>query len=442
MKNECNVKFDLNTVVGKMKVMHAVNNGPCTAGKDQKRGNEHDYKALRIPYARNHDASFAAQYGGNHTVDVNFIFPNFDADENDPASYDFACTDEYIAKTYAVGTETFYRLGTRIEHEVKKYNTIMPPDFNKWARICEHIIMHYTEGWADGFNYKLDYWEIWNEADLDPDDSTNKRCWSGTEAEFFEFFKTAALYLKNRFPNLKIGGPASCGNDEWLDRCLAYMHKNNVPLDFVSYHWYWTEPRDMSEKCTRVRGIMDKNGYTNAEAILNEWNYVRGWVDEFVYSIEQIIGMKGAAFASACMLLCQSNPAIDMLMYYDARPTAFNGLFDMYVYRPLKGYYAFYTFANLYDLQNQVFSSSDDDDVYVVGAKNDDKFAAVITYYAENDNKWEKYIDIDFGTDKVDGAKILITDKNSTMTEYTKAKIENGRVRLFVERNTIIYIEK
>ena len=192
----------------------------------------------------------------------------------------------------------------------------------------------------------------------------------------------------------------------------------------------------------RVRQMMDKYGYDKSEAILNEWNYVRGWVDEFVYSIEQIIGMKGAAFASACMLLCQSNPAIDMLMYYDARPTGFNGLFDMYVYRPLKGYYAFYTFANLYELKNQISATSDDDDVYVVGAKDGEKFACVITYYAEDDNKWEKYIDVDFGTNELDGAKILITDKNQTMAEYTKAKVENGRVRLFVERNTIIYIEK
>ncbi len=440
--SECNVVFNFDKAVGKMKPMHAVNNGPYPAGKDQKRGNLHSYKALRSPYARNHDASFDSRYGGNHTVDVNFIFTDFDADVNDPNSYDFTCTDKYIVDTYAVGTEIFYRLGTRIEHEIKKYNTIMPRDFKKWAEICEHIIMHYTEGWANGFTYKLDYWEIWNEADLDPEDSTNKKCWSGTEQEFFEFYKVAALHLKNRFPHLKIGGPASCGNEEWLERFLAYMQKNNVPIDFVSYHWYWTEPSDMSKKCTRVRGLMEKYGYGSAEAILNEWNYVRGWVDEFVYSVEQIIGMKGAAFNSACMTACQNNPSIDMLMYYDARLTAFNGLFDIYTYRPLKGYYAFYLFANLYDLKNQIFASSDDEDVYVLGAKNGEKFATMITYYAEDDNKRHKYIDIDFGTSKLDGAKILIVDKDRTLGEYTQAKIENGRVTLFVERNTIIYIEK
>ena len=48
-----------------------------------------------------------------------------------------------------------------------------PKDYAKWARICEHIITHYTEGWADGFNYKITYWEIWNEPE-------NIQMWQGT----------------------------------------------------------------------------------------------------------------------------------------------------------------------------------------------------------------------------------------------------------------------
>ena len=441
MNNQVNVKIDFDKVIGKIKPMHAVNNGPYPAGTDQKRGNFYDYKAARIPYARNHDASFDSAYGGNHTVDVNFIFPDFDADVNDPNSYDFACTDKYVSQTYEAGTEVFYRLGSRIEHEVKKYNTIMPKDFLKWAQICEHIIMHYTEGWANGFNYKMDYWEIWNEPDLDPDEATNKRCWSGTTLEFCEFYSVAAKHLKNRFPHLKIGGPASAGDEAWLEKFLKYQSEKGVPMDFVSWHWYWTEPMDMSIKGTRIRALMKKYGYGEAESILNEWNYVRGWLDEFVYSIEQIISIKGACFFSACMLAGQNNPDIDMMMYYDARQGAFNGLFDYYTRRPLKGYYSYYLFANLYDMGTQVYSESDCEDVYVVGAEGNGKKAAMITYYAENDNKWQKYITIDLGSSEFDGAKVYVVDETRTMNEYTWSKIENGKITIFAERNSIFYIE-
>lgn len=115
---------------------------------------------------------------------------------------------------------TFYRLGSKIEHWKKKYNTIMPKDFNKWAIICEHIIMHYTEGWANGFRYDIEYWEIWNEPDLDADDSTNKRNWSGTANDFYELYRITLSHLKSRFPHLKIGGPAvasaSPRHSDWI----------------------------------------------------------------------------------------------------------------------------------------------------------------------------------------------------------------------------------
>ena len=86
-----NITVDFSQILGKMKPMHSVNNGPVYKfAVDQRITNIDSYKAAGIPYARNHDASFFSTYGGEHTVDVNFIFTNPDADPYDPASYDFA----------------------------------------------------------------------------------------------------------------------------------------------------------------------------------------------------------------------------------------------------------------------------------------------------------------------------------------------------------------
>ena len=440
-----NVKIDFSKGLGKIKPMHAVNNGPQIARGDQTRGNSVLYAKAKIPYARTHDAAFYAPYGGEHTVDIGAVFPNFDADVNDEASYDFACTDNYMKQIYSVGTRPFYRLGSKIEHEVKKYGTLPPKDFLKWAQICEHIIMHYTEGWANGFFYDMEYWEIWNEPDLDPDDSTNKRCWGGTEAEFTEFFITASTYLKARFPNLKIGGPALAWNEDWLERFFERIERVNgkrVPLDFLSWHWYGTEPREMSEKGTRICEIARRFGYEGFESILNEWNYVRGWSDEWIYSIEQMIGIKGASFIAACMCEGQKNPAIDMLMYYDARPCAMNGMFDFYTMRALKGYYPFLMWSKLYELQNQTSASSDDENIYVVSAENDGKIGAMVTYYAENDNELPKRVTIDIEGASLDGIKVYILDENNTMCECLNYRIEDNSIKLVLNRNSVIYIEK
>ena len=436
------ILIDFGKINGKVKVMHAVNNGPHVSRGDQCRGNQETYRAARIPYARVHDAAFHSQYGGEHSVDIHAIFPNFDADVNDPNSYDFACTDNYIAQMYEFGTKPFYRLGSKIEHGVKKYGTLPPKDNQKWAEICEHIIAHYTEGWADGFNYDIEYWEIWNEPDLDPDDSPNKRCWGGTEAEFAEFYVTASTHLKKRFPHLKIGGPAIAWNEDWLERFFERVKGREIALDFLSWHWYGTEPRKMSEKGTRIYEIAKRYGYENFESILNEWNYVKGWGDEFLYSVEQMISIKGAAFVAACMCQAQANPAIDMLMYYDARPCAMNGMWDFYTFRPLKGYYPFYIYANLYERGNSVSYETDDSDIYISAATDGTSSCAMVVYYSDDDSKMGKKVTIDLKGADLDGAKIFVVDANNTMREHLTARVENGQLSLWMDRNSIVYIEK
>ena len=50
------VNVDVASVIGPIKRMNAVNNGPAVKkpGGDQVRGNFEDYKAARIPFARTH----------------------------------------------------------------------------------------------------------------------------------------------------------------------------------------------------------------------------------------------------------------------------------------------------------------------------------------------------------------------------------------------------
>ena len=80
------VTVDLAAELGPVKPMNCVNNGPLAPDKSINKSNFHWYRLLRIPYARTHDASFCASYGGEHCVDILAVFPDFDADENDPAS--------------------------------------------------------------------------------------------------------------------------------------------------------------------------------------------------------------------------------------------------------------------------------------------------------------------------------------------------------------------
>ena len=416
------IKFNLSGNAGAFKIMNATNGGPWHKrhATDQFRSNFADYKAARIPYSRNHDSAATGIYGGPYSHDITNIFPDFDADENDPASYDFPCTDESIFVTLDAGTETFFRLGQTIEHQIKKHGTLPPKDFHKWARICEHIIRHYNEGWADGFNLNIQYWEIWNEPDLDSDDSTNKRTWGGTKAQFFDLYEIAAKHLKECFPNLKIGGPAIAWNIEWGTEFAAEMKKRNVPIDFFSWHIYCTEPKHIIDRAANVKKFLVENGYENAESILNEWNYVKGWSDEFLYSIKSIHGIKGAAFTMACMTESQKTPDIDMLMYYDTRPSAFNGAFDYYTYEKLKGYYPLYWYGIFYDMEHEVRAENSIENIYTLcGVDKDGKALCVVTHYSDNDQTEEKTVKLDFGREGRFEIYLLDKDHDGVLVDTT-----------------------
>jgi len=436
---------------GNIRMMHAVNNAPVPEGDDQSNGNFATYKAARIPYARNHDSAFCDLYVGPHTNDVINIFRDFDADENDPSNYDFFYTDEYVKTLYDAGTKIFYRLGNAIEHEPKKYGTLPPKDFLKWAKICEHIIRHYTEGWADGFHYDIPYWEIWNEADLDPDDAPNKRNWSGTKAQFFEFYAIVAKYLQEKFPHLKIGGPALADRFDWADEFLAYMKERNIKMPFFSWHYYNDKPIRMLEREAKAREILKKHGYENAESICNEWNYNCGWAHEdFHNSVRRMHTIVGGSFVANVMNVSQAS-TVDMLMYYDARPkTVFNGMFDFYLFDLLPAYFAVFHWADLYELGNEcrcdVTGNTEEDDKIMAGIRataafGNGKYGLFISSYhrnVKNQNSTLVTLILDGVTDGI--ATLYRTDEKHTKDEAKKIRITDGKAVIRIPANAVYYL--
>ena len=83
-----NLNANFNNILGKIKPMHAVNGAPLV-GLSEKYFRY--FSDAGIPYSRLHDVG--GWFGGNMFVDIPNIFRDFDADENDPASYDFTFTD-------------------------------------------------------------------------------------------------------------------------------------------------------------------------------------------------------------------------------------------------------------------------------------------------------------------------------------------------------------
>ena len=415
---DVNVDFDKS--IGKMKPVHGVNSGPRT--KVFTYNASELFKAMGIPSCRLHDVEYP--YGSGEFVDVHCIFKNFDADENDPASYNFGLTDKYIEAVRDVGADVLFRLGESIEHAPVKRYIYPPKDFSKWARICEHIIRHYNEGFADGYEWNITYWEIWNEPDLDAYRDT-KKMWTGSVEDFYDFYETAAKHLKACFPNLKIGGPAIAGTVKWADEFLKAMSERNVPIDFFSWHKYSSDISSYEKQDKTMRDLLVKYGYGDAEIWLDEWNYMESWNNQ-PPSFKKLVGMTGAAFCSAALTTFQKSH-LSGASYFEADVIKeWCGLFeveDMSIdtfatkdpkgkLKPRKPFYAFTAFNDLYRLGTECEAQGEGEGLYALAARNSSSGGVLITSYQMGEEAAACDVVLKNRPSGAKKIKVLVTDKN------------------------------
>jgi xylan 1,4-beta-xylosidase len=107
-----------------------------------------------------------------------------------------------------------------------------PKDFAKWGELVyqwvNHSVVKYGRAEVESW-----YWEVWNEPDIG--------YWHGTPEEYNKLYDFAAAAVKRALPTAKIGGPATTGPAgakaaEYLRQFLDHCAKNNIPLDFITYH--------------------------------------------------------------------------------------------------------------------------------------------------------------------------------------------------------------
>ena len=434
-----NIRVDFNNLTGRIKAMHAVGQPPFS-GSFLSFDFSHmaHLKKAHIPYSRLHDVGGA--FGGGRFVDIPNLFRDFDADENDPASYDFAFTDVLLAEMHKYDLKPIFRLGVTIENQahIKAYRIHPPKDFHKWARICEHVIRHYNEGWADGFTYGIEYWEIWNE----PENGVQGRnqMWTGTAEQYYELYDVTAKHLKTCFGNsIKVGGYGACNMygifyhpekygvalpklapNERYERSMHRLHfflgfveyikKQGSPIDFFTWHSYETEKETyiMDEF---IHKTFCEYGYGDLERHLNEWNNA--------HTVD-VHGSSYASAASGAMMLLMQDSHTDMLCYYDTRLIAstYGGFFAPLTCKPVSTYYAFAAFGELYALGSRAECVLEEttEGLYALAATNGTQKAVMIVNFSEEAREITLNVDGSFSVYLVDRDRFLA---KSTLTPTT-----------------------
>ncbi len=347
-QNEYEYLVDFNSQVGELKPLNGINLWAKFSRATLEDG-QAAAEACRFSTIRLHDVPWDNE--GMRLVDVHQIFGNLNADPKDPDNYFFGPTDDYIANILKGGAVPIYRLGTSIEHTSVKYFAKKPQDMERYAEICAGIVRHYNAGWADGFEWNLPYWEIWNEPNLVP------QMWDdGDWNSYCRFYVVVAKRLRAEFPDIKIGGPAlTHWSWDMIGKLVELCKQEGAPLDFVSWHCYPHTPAELLDPPYLARQQLDEAGFPNTELHLNEWHYfptdwnvVHGTEGadqakrELATSATGLHGAEAAAFIEYVLTRWQDGP-LTMSNYY-AHGLDTWGLIDNFgKFRPT--YYAFLIFG-------------------------------------------------------------------------------------------------
>jgi hypothetical protein len=301
---------DASALVSHAFPLNGVNDGPGHV-----RGGISDvsdqYREMGITMVRTHD-----YYG---PCDYSTIFPS-SYDANDPwgadaysnSSYDFSDSDATVAEIEALGADVFFRLGESWNN-ADPHNRRPPQDkYGTVAHVSRHIAKHYG---AD--TGRVTMWEFWNEPNHDMFwDKSGYPNENAALEPFFGLYVWVAQGLKDKFPEIMVGGPGAAGgsSQDIQDFCRKFCHsikKKHAPLDFYSWHSYNREgdgPYIFVTQANMVRHALNTRGYPNTLSILGEWNASSaraGGPDPSQEALDQrnmLWNMDGAAFTASALI--------------------------------------------------------------------------------------------------------------------------------------------
>jgi xylan 1,4-beta-xylosidase len=232
--------------------------------------------------------------------DIDAIFPDMNADAENPKAYNFALTDRLVGSIKSGGAEPLFRIGRSAGAGGEP-----PKDLDQWARIVRHVVMHYNAAWDKGFRYGIRYWEIWNAPD-------SKQSWSGSAADYYHLYDKTARAIQAADPAALVGGPALSKPliaGDYREKFIDFVRLNRLPLDFFSWHFYAVDSNDPDVFVTiarQLRIILDARGFGSAKNVLDEWN-----ADP---ADEELPTAARAAFATSSLIYMLGGP-IDAQVY-------------------------------------------------------------------------------------------------------------------------------
>ncbi|REC97816.1 glycosyl hydrolase family 39 [Microbacterium sp. AG157] len=198
------------------------------------------------------------------------LFPDWSADPDDPASYNFAATDAWVDAVHSIGAEVLFTVASSIPK-----NKLPAADVEVYGRVVEHIVRHYSQGWAGGPATPVRLYEFGDQPDFGP------LHFAGRPEEFYAMYRAFCEAVHRVDPSLTVGGPSVAfsleADSPYREGFLKFVRENDLPLHFFSFLWFTDgsrDPMDYRYVARELRAVLDGHGFTDTDLTLSYWNYL------------------------------------------------------------------------------------------------------------------------------------------------------------------------
>jgi hypothetical protein len=144
-------------------------------------------------------------------------------------------------------------------------DTVDPTDYGQWETLISATVQHYKQRGLSGI-----YWEVGNEGDIGESGGSPYRF---TPENYVRYYRHTVAPILKADPTAHVGGPALADSKSpILPAFLSAADRDRLPLSFVSWHIYNSDPKAVQDTIEYVKGLLAKHRSLHSETILDEWN--------------------------------------------------------------------------------------------------------------------------------------------------------------------------
>jgi hypothetical protein len=219
---------------------------------------------------------------------------------------------------------------------------VEPTDYAEWEELVGQLIKHCNQDRKFG----IQYWEVGAEGDIG---ESGGAPYKFTPQNYLSYYQHTASAIRRADPHAKVGGPSLASYRSPLaDVLIDSAAQGQVPLDFVSWHFYTNDPRELWKSIDYMKAKLERYPQlSRVETILDEWNmslenpilnpcfqpafvleatlgfYQRGLSRSSYYHIRDYF-VDGATFSRFIM----SRPGVAFMTHWWNEMPQYDGLYD------------------------------------------------------------------------------------------------------------------